>query len=57
MWPYINPMMIVRYRCNRERKIFKHTRGVLIGWQLEEVDEQTLRGKDDAQVVLGAQPR
>ena len=57
MWPYINPMMIVRYRCNRERKIFKHTRGVLIGWQLEEVDEQMLRGKDGAQVVLGTMPR
>ena len=42
---------------DRNLKIFKHSRGVLVGWDLHEVDAERLRGFDGAEAVLTYKPK
>ena len=42
---------------DREKAIFKNSRGVLHGWDLQDVDEERVRGTDDPEVVLSMMPK
>ena len=39
-----------------EKKIFKTTRGILHGWELQKIDGDRVRGCDGPQVVLSPVP-